>query len=89
LGVNRANQPHPCEATQKTNLTEWGWLERASAFIASFREGLGAKGLDVTSLVWRTNPNCPVLLKQGAVIVSNFSKLSAEAVRKEAWGCQI
>lgn len=66
-----------------TNLTEWGWLERASAFIASFREGLGAKGLDVTSLVWRTNPNCPVLLKQGAVIVSNFSKLSAEAVRKE------
>lgn len=67
----------------ETNLTEWGWLERASAFIASFREGLGAKGLEVTSLVWRTNPNCPVLLKQGAVIVSNFSKLSAEVVRKE------
>eukprot|EP00435_Cladocopium_sp_Y103_P030756 s3789_g7.t1 len=67
----------------ETNLTDWGWLERASAFIAALREGLSAKGFDIASLVWRTNPNCPVLLRQGAVIVRNFSELSAEAVRTE------
>ena len=60
------------------NLTEWRWIQRASEFLLTIQEGLRAK-----ALLWRTNPNCPALPKDGSVVANALSDLFAKAVRGE------
>ncbi|CAE6916436.1 unnamed protein product [Symbiodinium sp. CCMP2592] len=63
------------------NLTEWGWLGRAEQILSAFEGGLRERGWQVSSKLWRTNPNCPALPKQGSVVANPLSELYADAVK--------
>lgn len=65
----------------KENLTEWGWMGRAEQIVSAFEAGLRERGWQVSSKLWRTNPNCPALPKQGSVVANPLSELYADAVK--------
>lgn len=72
----------------ETNLTELRWLGRATEFITAIREGFTREGLQIESLFWRTNPDCPALPQDGSLVANALSRLCAEAVRHEMKGGQ-
>ena len=67
------------------NLTDWGWLDRATQTWSSWQQGFQESGLAVVARLWRTNPNCPRLVSEGSAIAVPLNDLHSEAVKEAVW----
>ena len=63
------------------NLSTWGWLTRAEDVWSALLQGFQENGLEVVARLWRTNPDCPRLVREGSAILNPLSRLYAEAVK--------